>query len=50
MNKEARKALKVTSCKLSHLRNSGKLEFKKKGNAYYYDSEQLLNFRNKESN
>jgi ribosomal protein L28 len=33
---EARKKLKVSACNLSHLREAGKLEFKKEGNAYFY--------------
>lgn len=33
---EAQKKLKLRSCDLMHLRESGKLKFKKVGNAYYY--------------
>lgn len=33
---EAKKVLKVSSCELMHLRVSGKLPFKKQGNAYFY--------------
>jgi hypothetical protein len=33
---EARKRLKVSTCDLAHLRNAGKIESKKVGNAYYY--------------
>jgi len=35
-SKEAQKELKVSGCELMHLRVSGKLIFKKKGNTYYY--------------
>jgi hypothetical protein len=35
-SKEAQKALKVSSCKLMHLRVVGKLPYKKQGNAYFY--------------
>jgi hypothetical protein len=35
-SKETMKALKVTSCELMHLREKGKLEYVKKGNAYFY--------------
>ncbi len=33
---EVRKELKVSTCELAHLRNAGKLPFKKQGNAYLY--------------
>ena len=35
-SKEAMKLLKVSSCDLCHLREQGKIEFKKQGNAYLY--------------
>jgi|TARA_R110002012_G_scaffold79652_1_gene202464 hypothetical protein len=35
-SKETQKALKITGCALMHLRQSGKLRFKKQGNAYFY--------------
>jgi len=35
-SKETQKSLKVSGCELMHLRVSGKLKFKKQGNAYYY--------------
>jgi hypothetical protein len=34
---EARQVLKVSSCELMHLRDAGKLPFRKKGNAFLYD-------------
>jgi len=33
---EARKELKLSTCELAHLRETGKIESKKVGNAYYY--------------
>jgi hypothetical protein len=39
-SKETQKLLKVSDCELMHLRVSGKLIFKKKGNTYYYQIEQ----------
>jgi len=39
-SKETQKLLKVSGCKLMHLRDSGKLKFKKQGNAYYYQVNQ----------
>ena len=33
---ETKKVLKVSSCELMHLRVSGKLPYKKQGNAYLY--------------
>jgi hypothetical protein len=35
-SKEAQKHPKISGCELMHLRVSGKLIFKKKGNAYLY--------------
>ena len=35
-SKETQKLLKISGCELMHLRASGKLKFKKLGNAYYY--------------
>jgi hypothetical protein len=34
--KDTQKLLKISGCELMHLRESGKLKFKKQGNAYYY--------------
>lgn len=36
-SKEKRKQLKVSACELMHMREAGKLEFVKKGNAYLYN-------------
>ncbi|GAA4273615.1 hypothetical protein GCM10022258_29090 [Aquimarina gracilis] len=35
-SKETKKALKISGCKLMHLREDGKIEYVKKGNAYLY--------------
>jgi len=35
-SKEMMKELKVSSCELMHLRTKGKLEYFKKGNAFFY--------------
>jgi hypothetical protein len=36
-SKEVEKVLKVDSCTLMHMRQAGKLRFKKKGNAFLYE-------------
>jgi len=36
-SKEAKKILKVSDCKLMHLREEGKIKAVKKGNAYLYE-------------
>ena len=35
-SQEAKKELKVQDCDLAHIRNSSKLQFKKKGNSCFY--------------
>jgi hypothetical protein len=35
-SKEVQELLKISGCELMYLRVSGKLKFKKQGNAYYY--------------
>jgi hypothetical protein len=35
-SKETQKLLGISGCELMHLRANGKLTFKKKGNAFYY--------------
>ncbi len=42
-SKEAKKVLKVSDCKLSHLRLEGKLPFIKKGNAFFYEEKFVKN-------
>jgi hypothetical protein len=41
-SKDVKSLLKVTDCKLSHLRNDGHLEFRKKGNAFLYSKEHIV--------
>jgi hypothetical protein len=36
-SKETKALLKISDCKLMHLRLEGKIEFKKLGRAYYYN-------------
>ena len=40
-SKEAKAELQVQDCDLAHIRNAGKLEFTKKGNAYLYSKESI---------
>ncbi|WP_458628268.1 hypothetical protein [Winogradskyella sp. PC D3.3] len=40
-SKEAQKSAKIKSCDLMHYRIQGKLEFEKRGNAYFYSKESL---------
>lgn len=40
-SKEAQKIAKIKACDLMHFRLEGKLEFKKKGNAYFYSENSL---------
>jgi hypothetical protein len=42
-SKEAKKYLKITSCELMHRRESSRIPFRKKGNAYEY----LIDFAKK---
>lgn len=44
-SKEARKKLNVSACDLSHVREAGKLRYRKEGNAYHYLKEDLQNLR-----
>ena len=46
-SKEAKAALKVQDCDLAHIRNAGKLEFTKKGNAYLYSKESIERLKTK---
>jgi hypothetical protein len=43
-SKEAKAALKVQDCDLAHIRNAGKLQFSKKGNAFMYSKKSIENF------
>ena len=38
-SKEAKAALKVQDCDLGHIRNAGKLNFTKNGNAFMYSKD-----------
>jgi len=42
-SKEAKKILKVSDCKLMHLREEGKIKAVKKGNAFMYSYDSVLN-------
>jgi hypothetical protein len=46
-SKEANKELKVQDCDLAHIRNSGKLQFTKKGNSYLYLKESIEKYKTK---
>ena len=46
-SKEAKIELKVQDCDLAHIRNSGKLQFTKKGNSYLYLKESVENYKTK---
>ena len=40
-SKEVRKALRISTCHLAHMRTAGKLRFRKNGNAFLYDSKDV---------
>jgi hypothetical protein len=44
-SKQARKELKVSACDLSHIREAGKLRYRKDGNAYGYLKEDVQNLK-----
>lgn len=46
-SQEAKKELKVQDCDLAHIRNSGKLQFTKKGNSYLYLMKSIEEFKTK---
>lgn len=46
-SKEEKKELKVQDCDLAHIRNSGKLQFTKKGNSYLYLKESIEKYKTK---
>jgi len=46
-SQEAKKELKVQDCDLAHIRNSGKLQFTKKGNCYLYLKESIEKYKTK---
>lgn len=43
-SKEVMKLLKISACDLMHNRMSGKLKFRKQGNAFLYELESVKNF------
>ncbi len=48
-SKEAKAALKVQDCDLAHIRNAGKLQFTKKGNAFMYSKASVDEFKKKKN-
>lgn len=46
-SQEAKKELKVKDCDLAHIRNTGKLKFIKKGNAFMYSKESIDEYKTK---
>jgi hypothetical protein len=40
-SKDAQKSAKIKSCDLMHYRVQGKLEFEKRGNAYFYSMKSI---------
>jgi len=44
-SKEAKTVLKVQDCDLAHIRNAGKLQFTKKGNAFMYSKKSIEEFK-----
>jgi hypothetical protein len=45
-SKETKIFLKIHDCELAHVRNSGKLKFIKKGNAFLYLFDSLEEYKN----
>lgn len=46
-SKDAQKIAKIKSCDLMHYRVQGKLEFEKRGNAYFYTKESIKKIKPK---
>tara|TARA_R110001592_G_scaffold294493_1_gene564315 strand:+ start:544 stop:705 length:162 start_codon:yes stop_codon:yes gene_type:complete len=44
-SKEAQKTKKIKGCDLMHYRLAGKLEYEKRGNAYFYSENSLNNLK-----
>lgn len=44
-SEEARRELKISSCDLSHIRESGKLRFRKEGGAFLYLKKDVAKYR-----
>jgi len=47
-SKETKAALKIQDCDLAHIRNAGKLQFTKKGNAYMYSKESIESLKKRQ--
>ena len=45
-SKEVKNKLKISGCKLMHLREDGVIGFKRKGNGYLYSVEDVLKLMN----
>ncbi len=48
-SKEAKKVLKVSDCKLMHLREEGRIKAVKKGRSFLYDTEAIKKYKEKSS-
>lgn len=44
-SEEARKTLRMSTCDLAHIREAGKLRYKKLGNAYLYEAMGVQHFK-----
>lgn len=49
-SKDVKKELKISDCDLAHIRITGVLEFTKKGNAFMYNSEDVLVYKLNKNN
>ena len=49
-SKEVKKKLKISDCDLMHMRIAGKLKFKKQGNTFLYDKEDIEKVYNEKQN
>lgn len=47
-SKEAKAELRVQDCDLAHIRNTGKLQFTKKGNSYLYSKESIVKLKTRQ--
>lgn len=46
-SKEVMKEAKIQACDLMHYRTAGKLQYEKRGNAFYYKSEDVKELKGK---
>ena len=44
-SKEVQKTANIKGCDLMHFRNQGKLDFEKRGNAYFYSKQSIEKFK-----